>query len=49
MTQALAAIAIILAGAILGSTFKPSEEQSRPLVPEKPAGGEAPGGHGRHH
>jgi hypothetical protein len=48
MRETLIAVMVLLAGVICGSLFKPSDEQTRPLAPEKPSGdasGEAAGHH----
>jgi hypothetical protein len=47
MEVAVIAIAVIVAGAVLGSFFKPTPEQTKPLTPEKPSGDAVPSGH--HH
>jgi len=46
MTEALIAVAFLIVGIIVGSVFKPSEDQSRPLEPQP---GQGDHGHDHHH
>ena len=38
MREALITLAVLIAGVIIGSFIKPSEEQTRPLEPQAGAG-----------
>lgn len=48
MMEAVIALVLLIAAGLLGSLLKPSEEQTRSLVPEQHAGA-MESGHGHHH
>jgi len=48
MQQAVIALIVLVVGVVLGSFFKPTPEQMRPLLPPT-GGGPVDSGHDHHH
>jgi len=48
MKEALAVVAALVVGGVVGAFLKPSEDQLRPLEPAVSAGGDSHDAHGHH-